>query len=99
MNLEIHEINSMIVDCVQIGYMEAVRAYEPANDLIREKELKRWLKIACIPLERFQALERTELVKPFRKGVGKNSPLYYSKKEIKQAFVIGNIRCFIAREY
>lgn len=52
-NIEIHEINSMIADCVQIGFMEAIRAYEPTSDLIRKKELKKWLKIACVPLERF----------------------------------------------
>lgn len=32
-----------------------------------------------------------EIIKPFRVGTGRNSPFFYSKKEIKQAFSMAAI--------
>lgn len=79
------ELYSMVGDFVQVGFMEAVRAYEPAQDRIRGSEVRRWLKMMRVDVKRFNALVKSGEIKPFRTGTGKNSPLYYSKKEIKQA--------------
>ncbi len=99
MDINLQELNAMIADFVQVGYMEAVRTYEPTNDLIRRSEVRKWLKIANIPLSRFQSLENTGLIKSFRRGEGVNSPLYYSKKEIKQALATAKISGLIARDH
>ena len=78
--------------------MEAVKAYEPAQDLIRLRDVKKWLKMMQIDLKRFNILVSKELIKPIRKGESKNSPLYYSKAEIKQALSLANISSMMAKE-
>lgn len=89
--MTIQELNSMISDFVQVGFMEAVKAYEPASDLIKLKEVKKWLKMMYFDYKKFDALVEKDIIKPVRKGSCKNSPLYYSKKEIKQAFAMANV--------
>ena len=96
--MNIEEIQSIMIDSYQVGYMEAVKAYEPAQDLIRQREVKKWLKMMKRDLKRFNVLVGKELIKPVRKGEGKNSPLYYSKAEIKQVFSLANVSGIVARE-
>lgn len=98
MNIELQELNTIIADFVQIGYMQAVKAYEPSQDLIRLSEVKKWLKIMKIDLKKFNILVHQEIIKPTRKGRGRNSPLYYSKKEIKQALSMTTVSNLIAKE-
>lgn len=38
--MNIEEIQSIMIDSYQVGYMEAIKAYEPAQDLIRQKRLR-----------------------------------------------------------
>lgn len=96
--MNIAEIQSIMIDSYQVGYMEAVKAYEPAQDLIRLREVKKWLKMMRIDLKRFNILVGKELIKPIRKGESRNSPLYYSKAEIKQALSLANVSGMMARE-
>lgn len=96
--MNIEEIQSIMIDSYQVGYMEAVKAYEPAQDLIRLREVKKWLKMMKIDLKRFNILVNKELVKPIRKGESRNSPLYYSKADIKQALSLANVSGMMARE-
>lgn len=96
--MNIEELQSIMIDSYQVGYMEAVKAYEPAQDLIRLREVKKWLKMMKIDLKRFNALVHKEVIKPIRKGEGRNSPLYYSKKEIKQALSMVNVSGLITKE-
>lgn len=91
MNIDIHELNRMIADFVQVGYMQAVKVYDPPQDKIRKSEVKKWLRIANLDQRRFDRLVKAEIIKPFRMGEGKNSPFFYSKKEIKQAFSMAAI--------
>lgn len=98
MNIDMQELNSVIADFVQVGYMQAVKAYEPAQDLVRLSEVKRWLKMMKIDLKKFNVLVHKEIIKPIRKGEGRNSPLYYSKKEIKQALSMSNVSGLIAKD-
>lgn len=75
------DFSRMITDAYQVGFAEAVRMYEPVQDLIRAKEAKAWLKM-------IHATEKVlDYVKPLRKGTGKNSPIYYSKAEIKKTLL------------
>lgn len=96
--MNIQDVNSLIADFVQVGYMEAVKSYEPCKDSIRKIEVKSWLKMMKMDLKKFDALTKIGIIKPFRKGEAKNSPLYYSKKEIKQAFSMANICSMIAKD-
>lgn len=96
--MKIEEIQSIMIDSYQVGYMEAVKAYEPAQDLIRLSDVKKWLKMMKIDLKKFNVLVHKEIIKPIRKGEGRNSPLYYSKKEIKQALSLANVSGLIAKD-
>lgn len=82
-----NELYSVIEDLVQVGFMQAVKSYEPAQDRIRKTEVKKWLKMMRIDEKTFNKLCEKERIKPFRVGSGKNSPLFFSKKDIKQAVV------------
>lgn len=96
--MNLNELNGVIADFVQIGFMEAVKAYEPSKDLVRKAEVKGWLKMMLIDEKAFRYLEDNGFIKAFRKGSGKNSPLFYSKKEIKQAISMAKINNIMIRE-
>lgn len=96
--MNIEEIQSIMIDSYQVGYMEAVKAYEPARDLIRLRDVKKWLRMMRIDWKRFNVLVNKELIKPIRKGESRNSPLYYSKTEIKQALSLANVSGIMARD-
>lgn len=85
------ELRSLLADAVQIGYMEAIRVLQPANDELRASEVKAWLKLLKIDWPKFRKLEAAGLIKAYRKGSGNNSPLYYSKSQIKQALTTAKI--------
>lgn len=75
------DFSRMITDAYQVGFAEAVRMYEPVQDLIRAKDAKRWLRM-------MNASDKVlREVSPKRVGEAKNSPLYYSKAEIKKALL------------
>lgn len=96
--MNIEEIQSIMIDSYQVGYMEAVKAYELAQDLIRLRDVKKWLRMMRIDWKRFNVLVNKELIKPIRKGESRNSPLYYSKTEIKQALSLANVSGIMARD-
>lgn len=83
--IEFNELKETLQRFVQVGFMEAVRAYEPAQDRLRQKDVREWLKMMLIDYNTFKALVKKGAIKPRRYGSAVNSPLYYSKKEIKQA--------------
>lgn len=89
--MDIQELNSMVANFVQVGFMQAVKVYDPPQDRVRKSEVKRWLRMANLDYDRFVKLVAKDIIKPFRIGKGKNSPLYYSKKEIKQAFSVASV--------
>lgn len=91
MYIDIHELNRIIADFVQVGYMQAVKVYDPPQDKVRKSEVKKWLRVANLDQRKFDRLVKAEIIKPFRIGTGRNSPFFYSKKEIKQAFSMAAI--------
>lgn len=91
MDLAIDELGRIISDYVQVGFCEAVKAYEPTQDEIRKSEVKRWLKFNKVSLKTFDALESIGMVKA-RRGSKVNSPLYYSKAEILNALATMKIK-------
>lgn len=92
--MEFSELNNLLSRYVQVGFMEAVRMYEPAQDMIRLTEVKAWLKMALVDYKTFKALVDKGTIKARKANKdAKNSPLYYSKKEIQQALAsIGVMR-------
>lgn len=95
MKITTEELFATIADFVQVGYMQAVKAYEPTNDNIRQSDVCNWLRLNLIDERQFKQLERKGLIKSFRLGTAKNSPLYYSKEEIKQAISTEKVGCLI----
>ena len=85
------ELMRIMADAVQIGYMQAIKAYEPANDAIRCTKIKQWLKHMLIPQKHFDTLVKSGMITPFRKGTARNSPLFYSKSEIKKALTVAKL--------
>lgn len=83
--IPLSELYDAISRFVQVGMMEAVKAYEPAGDLLRRSELKEWLRVAYVDADAFRRLEKSGLVKAVKRGNAPNSLLLYSKKEVKQA--------------
>lgn len=96
--IDAEELYGVIADYTQVGFMQAIKAYEPAQDRVRLSEVRKWLKINLVNEKRFDALCDKGLIKPFRIGTGKNSPLYYSKKDIKQAMATANVLRIIAKQ-
>lgn len=96
--MNIEELQSIMIDSYQVGYMEAIKAYEPSQDFIRLSDVKKWLRIMKIDLKKFNTLVHKEIIKPIRKGESRNSPLYYSKTEIKQALSMANVSGLLTKE-
>lgn len=78
--MNIEELQSIMIDSYQVGYMEAVKAYEPSQDFIRLSEVKKWLKMMKIDLKRFNILVHKEIIKPVRKGIV-GTPLFTIPKK------------------
>ncbi|QUB68623.1 hypothetical protein J5A68_02645 [Prevotella melaninogenica] len=83
--MDIIDIGGIIADFVRVGYNAAVKDYDPPQDRLRQSEVKKWLKFRKIDFKTFKELEKQGLIHA-RKGDAVNSPLYYSKKEIHEAF-------------
>ena len=52
------ELCRLISDYSRAGYMEAVKAYEPASDNIRSTEMSAWLRIMQIDRRKFRRHDR-----------------------------------------
>ena len=86
--MDIQELNTVIADFVQVGYMQAVKAYEPPQDFVRVSEVKQWLKMMRIDIKRFNRLVSEGVIRVTRKGTGRNSPLYYSTNTMNKIEII-----------
>lgn len=82
------ELSRLLTDYVQVGYAEAVRAYEPSRDLVRRAELLSWLKFIHADIDEFRRLEKRGDIRARRRGKADNSPLYYSVSEVKRAMAL-----------
>lgn len=86
--MTLEDIKDIVAQSFEIGYLNALQAIEPSCDELRQAEVKKWLKTQNIRLTRFDALVSEGMVRGRRKGKAVNSPIYYSKKEIKQALLV-----------
>lgn len=83
--MQILDIRTLMSEVWQVGYMEAVKAYEPVRDEIRKSDIAAWLEMMNVDKKVFRKLEKAGLISVHKLGKGKNSPLIYSKAEIKKA--------------
>lgn len=96
MRISIEQIQTLISDAVQTGYMEAVKAYEPTADELKEKDVNKWCKATFGNMARIKRLIRAGIIKGYRKGDYANCALYYSKSAIKKALMAQRLSQFIA---
>lgn len=96
--MTIDQITAFIADSVQIGYMAAVKAYEPTADELRVSELKKWCQATFTDYKKLQKLIKAGVVTPHRKGDAVNSPLLFSKADIKRAIITNRLSQYIADE-
>lgn len=85
MDISLYQLKEIISEMTEVGYMRAIRQYEPTEDEITQREVIRWFKILGIEPSMLTRMENEGIVKGKRKGMGKNSPKYYSKVGIKEA--------------
>lgn len=83
--MDMVDVKSLMMEVWQVGYMEAVRAYEPLRDEIRKRDINKWLDMMCVDKKVFKRLEKSGIIRTHKHGAGVNSPLVYSKTEIKKA--------------
>lgn len=98
MNMTTDQLGAWMADFVQIGYMAAVKAYEPTSDELKAKDIEKWCKATFTDYGKLKKLIHAGYVKPHRKGECRNSPLYFSKAEIKQAIVQNRLSQYIIDE-
>ncbi len=79
----------------QLGYMEAVRAYMPLEDYIKEKDVKRWFKVMNVPFSLFKSLTDSGEVECISKG--KSPKVYYSKVQIMEKIAAVDVMSMIER--
>jgi predicted transcriptional regulator len=84
--MELTEVRRIIAEGVSLGYMMAVKAYDPAQDVLKRKDAETWIRSMGVKCK-LQVLIDKGMVTPIRKGKSRNSALYFSKEEIKKAIV------------
>lgn len=85
-------------DCARIGFMQAIKAYEPEADYIKERDVKRWLCMLGIEKKKFDWMVGHDEIKKKRIGTSANSPWYYSKADIIQKMCIADIHASLINQ-
>ena len=87
MEMNFSDIQSIVADSVQLGYMYAIKSFEPVADMIKECELNAWCLSVGVGKKTVAKLIKNGALKKQRTGTARNSPFVYSKSEIKQAML------------
>ncbi len=96
--LKLNDLCQLIRDFAQLGYMQAVKAYEPTQDMVRENDVKNWLKMTGVEYKDFKKFVDLGLIKRRRHGTGVNSPFVYSKAEIKEVLGMKRIGQWLGQQ-
>lgn len=88
--MSIDNLRNLIQDCIEVGYMRAVKDYDSEEDSIRATQVDNWLRKNNIAKKIFKALVENGKIIGRRKGFAQNSPIYFSKAEIKSAIMVEN---------
>lgn len=95
MTITLSQLKEIISEMTEVGYMRAVRHYEPHMDEVSRREVLGWFKILGLKPSCLDKMENEGLIKGKRKGAGTNSPKYYSKVKIKEALISLNINKYL----
>ena len=61
--LDLYQLKNIISDMVQVGYMNAVKCYEPTKDSISRREVARWFVNMNLDTELIRQMEDVGLIK------------------------------------
>lgn len=86
--IEIENLREIIIDCIEVGYMKAIKDYCVDEDLIRATQIDSWLAKNNISKKTFKTLLNEHSIVGIRKGTARNSPIYYSKEQVKAALLV-----------
>lgn len=84
--MNIEDLQSIMIDSYQVGYMEAIKSYEPSQDSIRLREVKKWLKMMKIDLKRFNILVQKILSNHFVKVKERTHLFTFQKRKLSRLF-------------
>lgn len=93
--IPLSELLDAVTRFVCVGFIEGVSVLQPSSDSLRKSELKDWLAVTCTDRDAFRKLEASGRIKARPTGPAKNSPLAYSKSEIKQAIAELRLAMFV----
>ena len=91
MKMTMEQLTEIISTAFLIGRMEATKAYEPTADMIRTAELEAWCKATATDWRKVRVLMERGRIRARRMGTAKNSPLVYSKEEVKRQLAVAGI--------
>lgn len=63
LELDLYQLKNIMADMVQVGYMKAIKVYEPTKDNISTRELVRWFKTLGIDPSYINKMESEGLIK------------------------------------
>lgn len=63
LELDLYQLKNIMADMVQVGYMKAIKVYEPTKDNISTRELVRWFKTLGVDPSYINKMESEGLIK------------------------------------
>lgn len=91
MRITLEQMAEYISTAFQVGWMQATKAYEPTADMIRAAELETWCKATATDWRKVRVLMERGKIRARRMGTAKNSPLVYSKEEVKRELAVAGL--------
>ena len=85
MNLEPFQLQKMLNLAAELGAMNVLKQLEPANDYISKSELMQWMKSLKKKPSQIEKLIREGRIQGERKNKNFNSPMIFSKVNIKSS--------------
>lgn len=96
LRMTLEQLAEYISTAFEMGALKAVKAYEPAADMIRTAELEAWCKATATDWRKVRVLMERGKIRARRMGTAKNSPLVYSKEEVKRELAVAGIASDLA---
>jgi len=81
--LDFYELKRLLQEAAELGAAANDKMREPTNDLIKQREAYRWLKSLGKEPILLEKMVNGGLIKKKRMGPAINSPICYSKLEIR----------------
>lgn len=85
MNIPLQSLNLFVAQAIDAGIERYRRSLDPTADRIKQSEARRYLASQGLPPSMLQKWVQARLVKPVKTGATKNSAVWYSLADLKQA--------------